>query len=134
MAIGTVFAVRKTINQNTIVAAGIALTGVATGNLLIEDIIAQVATAVDSVGHAAVIELYSDNVLGNASFMTMAQAKLPANGGCDFKNATTARKLLLETGKKLSVKATTEDVTSNANITFTIICRKLDNGANLAAA
>ena len=130
--VGSTLIIQKTINQNTIVAGGVDLTGVSTvGALEIDDVIAQVATAVDSTGHAAVIELYTDNVLGNKSFCTMAQAKLPVNGICDFKNATTALKVTLETGKKIKVKATTENVTSNANITFTIILRRMVAGATI---
>ena len=129
---GTIFSVQKTINQNTIVAGGADLTGVSSiGNLLIEDVIAQVATAVDSAGHGAVINFYTDNVLGNTSFCTIAQAKLPANGMCDFKNATTALKVVLETGKKVLIKATGEDVTSDANIIVSLVLRRMDVGATI---
>jgi len=133
--IGTTLIIQKTINQNAIVAAGVDLTGVSSGGVLeVEDVIAKVATAVDSTGHAATIELYTNNVLGNGSFCTMAQAKLPANSTCDFKNATTAKKLALESGKKITVKASGEAVTSNANITFTIVMRRVTAGATIAAA
>jgi hypothetical protein len=132
---GSVLVVEKTINQAAIVAAGVALTGASSGGaLVLEDVIIQEAGAVDSTGHAAVVELYSDNVAGNGSFATFAQAKLPANGGCDFANATTKRKFVLESTKAVSVKATTEDVTSAGTITFYLIFRRAAAAATVAAA
>lgn len=133
-AAGTLFQVTKTVVANTIVLAGIDLTGVSAGGaILIEDVIFQVdGTAMDSAG-AAVAEVYTNNVLGSASIWTAAKAKLVANAVVDGKNATTASKVVLETGKKASVKATTADFNTAGSVMITLICRRLADGASLAA-
>ena len=133
---GTTFVVSKTITASQIVAAGIDLTAVSTvGAILIEDVIIQNgATQMDSAGNAGVVELYTDNAAGSASFITDAEALLLANAVVGGQRHTTENPVVLETGKKVKVKATTEDFTSVGNVTFHIICRRLADNATLVAA
>jgi hypothetical protein len=132
---GTIFVVTKTVAANTAVAAGADITGVSAGGILIEDVSVMVgATTVDSAGHAAVLEVYSNNAIGPGSFYTAAQAKLVATYVVSGQFATSFSRCVLESGKKLLYKATTEDVTSAGNLTFKIVCRRLAAGASLAAA
>lgn len=133
---GTSFVVSKTVVASAIVAAGVDLTAVSTvGAILVEDVVIQNAgTQMDSGGNAAVLEIYTDNVAGSGSFITDAEAKLLANVVLSGATHTTNNKVVLETGKKVKVKATTEDFTSAGNVTFHIICRRLADNATLAAA
>lgn len=133
---GTTFVVSKTVVASAIVAAGIDLTAVSTvGAILIEDVVIQNAgTQMDSAANGATLELYTDNVAGSGSFITDAEAKLLANVVLSTPTHTTNSKVVLETGKKVKVKATGEDFTSAGNVTFHIICRRLADNAGLAAA
>jgi len=135
-ATGTEFLVSKTLVASAIVGAGVDLTAVSTvGNILIEDIIIQNAgTQIDSAANGGVLVIYTDNVAGNGSFITDAEAKLLANVVLSGVTHTTNNKVVLETGKKVMVKATTEDFTSAGNVTFHLICRRLADNATLTAA
>jgi len=133
-AIGSVFSVKKTVTKAAIVAGGAALTGTSSGTLLIEDCILQNdTTEIDSAGHAEVIEFYSNNTKGSTSFMTIA-ASVAASEMRDLAKSTTGIKVVLESGKIVSVKATTEDVTSAGTADVYLIFRRLSEGATVAAA
>lgn len=133
---GTVFSVTKTVTKAAIVAAGLALTGAsANGALqLIDAIILNDGTAVDSAGHGAVVELYSNNANGSGSFLTLAQALLGANVAVGLADGTTQNSFVLESGKIISIKATTEDVTSAGTMDVVLVFRRLAAGATIAAA
>ena len=134
-AIGTVFEVKKTVLQSTIVAAGIDLTGVSTGLLELLDLYVQNgATAFDSAAHGATLAGYTNNVSGHVSFVTDAQAKLIANCIVSKVNATTWLGVVLESGKKISINATGEDFTSAGNADIYLIFRRLAAGAIIVAA
>lgn len=129
------FVVTKSLTQSAIVAAGVDLTGLASGPVLIEDIVIQNgSTAATSATNTAVLEIVSNNTSGNASFVTDAEAKLAANVVLSGVNHTSNNKLVLESGKKLSVKATGEDFTSAGTIVFHIVCRPLQLSTKLPAA
>lgn len=136
VAEGTVFKVKKTILQSDIVAAGIDLTLASTGGEL--ELIAVYtqngAVAFDSAAHGATAELFTNNVSGSLSFMTAAQALLIANCIVSDKNATSWTGVVLETGKKVSIKATGENFTSAGNADIYLIFRRLAPGATVAAA
>jgi hypothetical protein len=133
--VGTTFSVKKTVLQSNIVAAGIDLTGVSSGALeLIAVYIQNGATAFDSAAHGATAELYTNNASGSLSFMTAAQALLIANCIVSEKNATIWRGVVLENGKKVSIKATGENFTSAGNADIYLVFRRLVAGATIAAA
>jgi hypothetical protein len=133
---GTTFVVSKTVTASAIVAAGVDLTGVSSGGaILIEDVVIQnAATQMDSAANGATLEIYTDNVAGSGSFVTDAEANLLANVVISGATHTTNNKVVLETGKKVTVKATGEDFTSAGNVTFHIVCRRLADSAALSAA
>lgn len=133
---GTVFVVTKTVAQAAIVGAGAALTGASSGGaILIEDVVLQNdGTACASVGGMSVVEVYTNNAAGSASFVTDAQAKIGANAVVSGATHTTANKVVLESTKVVSIKATTEDLTSAGTLTVHLICRRLAAGATVAAA
>ena len=134
LPIGSTFAVTKTVTKTGIVAGGAALTGASAGLLLLEDCILQNdTTEVDSAGHAEVIEFYTNNVAGSTSFMTIAASVL-ASEMRDLRDSTTGFRVVLESGKIVSIKATTEDVTSGGTADIYLIFRRLAAGATVAAA
>lgn len=131
---GTIFTIKKTVNHNTVVVAGADLTGASSGGpLQLIDAIVQTATAMTS-GGAAVLELYSNNVLGNASFFTAAKALLTANAALGLADGTSQNSLVLESGAKLLYKASSADFTSDANVDIYLVFRRLATGAKVAAA
>lgn len=133
---GSVFSVVKSVLQSDIVAAGIDLTGVSSGGALelIEAYIQNGATAFASAMAAAIAEMYSNNVRGSVSFYTMAEALGIANGVISDKNATSWTGVILESGKKISLKATGEDFTSAGTADVYLVFRRLAAGATVAAA
>jgi hypothetical protein len=137
--VGTVFSVVKSVLQSTIVAAGIDLTLVSSGGALelIGAYIQNGGTAFASGTGTAVAEIYTDNVRGSASFFTMTIAGgLLGLANCivSDKNATSWTGVVLETGKKVSIKATTEDFTSAGTADIYLIFRRLAAGATVVAA
>lgn len=134
---GSLFVVEKSLTHSAIVSGGVDLTGnAAGGDILIEEVIvANGSTAMSSAGGAAVLELYTNNVAGAGSFLAEAEANLAANSALDLESATLrGRQCLLESGKKVTAKATTEDFTSGGTVTVYLICRRVSAGASLAAA
>ena len=137
--IGTVFSIVKTVLQSNIVAAGIDLTLASSGGTLelIGAYIQNGAVAFGSGTSTAVAEMYSNNVSGSASFFTMTiVGGLLGKANCivSDKNATSWTGVVLETGKKISIKATTENFTSAGNADIYLIFRRLAAGATIAAA
>jgi hypothetical protein len=134
--VGTVFAVFKTVVQNTVVAAGAAVTGASSGYLeLIGAYVQNGSTQMDSAGNAGVFNLYSNNVIGAGTFFTAAEALLLANAVVGPNNASSfSGGVMLETGKVISYKATTEDFTSGGNVSIILVFRRLSAGATVAAA
>lgn len=133
--LGTVFSIVKSVTQSNIVAAGIDLTLASSGLLeLIAAYVENGATAFDSAAHGATAALYTNNVSGNVSFMTAAQALLTANCIVSGRNATSWIGVVLESGKKVSIKATGENFTSAGVANIYLIFRRLAAGANVAAA
>lgn len=134
---GDLFVVEKSLTHSAIVSGGADLTGVSSGgDILIEQaVVANGSTAMSSAGGAAVLELYTDNVAGNESFLVESEANLGANESVDRKTASLrGHKCLLESGKKVTAKATGEDFTSGGTVTVYLFCRSLAGGASLAAA
>jgi hypothetical protein len=137
--LGTVFSVVKAVLQSTIVAAGIDLTLASTGGALelIGAYIQNGGTAFASGTSTAVAEIYTNNVRGSASFFTMSiVGGLLGTANCivSEKNATSWTGVILESGKKVSIKATTEDFTSAGTADIYLIFRRLANGATISPA
>lgn len=130
--------------EATVVCSGIpnntqtggAITGAASGNLLIEDIIFET----DSTGLAAPtnIEISVDNVSG----LTGAAAPLLLEGIASFgANLTVSKKdttyfipFTLETGKKIFIHGDDAAGTGTGEVRITIVARAISVGATLAGA
>ena len=133
--VGTVFSIVKSVLQSTIVAAGIDLTLASTGGALelIGAYIQNGGTAFSSAG-GAIAEMYTNNVRGSGSFFTMAEALGIANCVVGAGNATLWAGVILELGKKISIKATVTDFTSGGTADIYLVFRRLAAGATIAAA
>jgi hypothetical protein len=142
--VGTRFTIVKTVTHNTIVAAGIDLTGVSSGGTLrvIDVTLMNGLTAVDSAGSAAVLELYTDDAAyGMASFATVSDvdplvigAVISSSGTAGDGYDTMLGLPVLASGKKIKLKATTEDVTSVGTIKVFITFERVTAGATIAAS
>lgn len=137
---GTVFPVTKTLDHNEIViTTGTAFTGASSGGaLLIEDIIiSNSATAMDSTGDGADIDVTCDNAVGPTVIGTIDNdgvAASTAYSGLRGDWTTYNEHIILETGKIITVTAGDEAFISTEPVTFTFILRRLADGATIAAA
>lgn len=130
---GSTFVVKKTLTSSAVVQAGVDVTAVSTvGDVLIEDFVLQA----NGTGLAAGTNftLVTNNASGASVFASHAVASLGANTLVDLKNATTGKKTVLESGKKVVAKCTTADCTGAGTLDVYLICRRLADGATLAAA
>jgi len=134
--VGSEFCIEKALVQTDVVAGGTPLTGVSSGGDLkvLDVIVCNGGTEFDSAAEGAVFELYTDNVQGTASFGVTTEASLLANTCLDLQDfATTHHNIVLESGKKISVKATTEDFTSDGNFTVYLCFKRMARNATVAA-
>lgn len=135
-AAGTVFGVKKTVTQSDIVAAPIDFTGVSVGLLELMAVILQNgAVAFASAGGTAVLEIDNDNVNGNPEVCNMAEASLGAQvtvipSSWDL----IVYPMVIEAGKKITGRATSEDFTSIGTADIYFIFRRLTDGATITAA
>lgn len=118
------------VNGGTAVFAGPS----SAGDLYIENIILRNdATAMDSAGDAAVLEIFSDNVNGSGVIMSEIEANLGANVVIDLAKATTGIKNVLESTKSLKIRASVEDFTSGGTLKVDAIWRRGAANATIQA-
>lgn len=130
---GSIFTIYKELTSTDIVTGGADLTGVSSGLIKIEDIIVQA----DATGLAAMtlFQILANNTRGLLAFFATSVASLGANLTVNMDNATSAKvKTVLESGKKLTYKATGTAGTGSGKVMVYIVCRRLTDGATLAAA
>jgi len=143
-AVGSRFTIVKTVTHNTIVAAGIDITGASSGGTLrvIDITIMNGQTIVDSAGHGAVLEFYTNDAgYGYASFATVSDVD-PLVAGAVISSCGTAGDgydtmmglPVLASGQKIKLKATTEDVTSVGTLKVFITFERVTAGATVSAA
>jgi len=132
------------IAESTVVSSGIpnntqtggAITGAASGNLVIEDIIFET----DATGLAAPtnIEITTDNVSGKtgaaAPVVLETIASFGANLTVSKKDTAHFLPFTLETGKKLFIHGDDAAGTGAGEVRITIIARAISAGATLAGA
>jgi hypothetical protein len=130
--IGTVFSIVKSVVHSDIVLAGIDLTGVSTGLLELVTAYAQNgAVAMTSATNTAKLELANNNVRGSDLYLTdVAEANLGANTTNPLGNSI----CVLESGKKISALALSENFTSAGTVDIYLVFRRLAAGATIAAA
>jgi len=155
LPIGTVFYTTTTVAAGASIATGgMALTGAASGTLLLMDVTIQVgATALASANGTAALEFYTDNVKGTDQFMHIIQTSLTAQDTISMDSYTFTivgvttgtttvntiaktvygRHVVLASGKKIYIRADTQ--TFNAGGTFIINCvwKRLSAGATIAS-
>lgn len=130
---GRQFWIKKTLTSSAIVTAGVDVTGVASGEIAIEDVIVKT----DGTGLAAMTNftLTTDNAKGLATFFSTAASGLGANKTIDLAGASVTKiKTVVEDGKKVIAKATAADGTGAGTIDVYLLCRRLAMGNTLAAA
>lgn len=132
--IGSTFWVKKTLVSSAIVTGGVDITGVSSGGELeIEDIILKT----DSTGLATGtnLEIETNNARGLADVLVEAVANLGANKTIALTDASVSdQKTIIETGKKLTTKATGSSCDGSGEIDIYIKFRRLAAGATIAAA
>lgn len=133
--IGTHFVVKKTLTSSAIVAAGVDVTGAATGgDILIEDIIFQTFTTGLATGTN--FELRTNNANGAALQFAETVANMGASVTETLGTGSVAAgdSFVLESTKKLTADCTVMDCTGAGTVDVYILCRRLAEGASLAAA
>lgn len=132
----TIF-VTCTLSHDTVTSTAFEITTASSGGaLMVEEAIVQNGgTAFDSAADGAVFELFSDNASGSATWFKTTEASLSANAIVDIDNAaTTGNRMVLESGKKIKLKATTEDFTSSTgNATIYLTLKPLAGRATVSA-
>lgn len=132
--VGSTFVVKKTLTSSAITQAGVDVTAVSTvGDIQIIDVTIQA----DATGLAAgtSFTLECNNTKGSAVFLSTAVSGLGANTLMDLDSASVVSKtVVLESGKKVVAKCTVADCTGTGTVDVYLVCRRLNNGASLAAA
>ena len=123
--------------HSTVVSGGINLTAASSGGAawLSNVVVLNGATVWNSGANGAVFEMYSDNVDGAGSFMVTTEASLEiADVVVDLHSAATkSSTMVLETGKLIKLKSTTENFTSNGLSTIMLQFQPLVPGVTIAA-
>ncbi len=130
---GDVFYLNKTVTASTITQAGVDLTGVSTtGAIAIEDVILK--TNGTGLAAATNFQIVSNNATGLLLIMAEAVSNLGASKTVQGKLAsvTPLVETVLESGKKLTLKATVADATGAGTINITVRCRRMATGATVA--
>lgn len=134
-AAGTIFAVKKTLTSSAIVQAGVDVTGVSSGgNIEILDI--HMMTDGTGLAGGTNFEVRNNNAKGAALVFAETVANLGANKSerLGSGSATAGQPFVLESGKKITADSTAADCTGSGTIDLYIVCRRLADGASLAAA
>jgi len=126
-----------TLSHDTVTSTAFDVTAASSGGALMleEAIVQNGGTAFDSSADGAVFEMFSDNTSGSATWFKTTEASLAADVSLDIDNAaTTGTRMVLESGKKIKLKATTEDFTSSTgNATIYLKFRPVTAGASVVA-
>lgn len=138
-AAGSVFVVKKTLTSSAIVQAGVDVTAVSSGGE-IEVMSVHLMTDATGLATGTNVTLETNNTKGKAIFLTEAVASLGANatiisylGAAGLADAGSFAPLL-ESGKKIVAKSTVADCTGGGTVDVYLVCRRLADGASLAAA
>lgn len=130
---GTSFWVKKTLTSSAITTTGIDVTGLATGQLAIADVVVKT----DSTGLAGGtnLSLETNNANGLAAFFATAISGLGASKTIDLANASVTKiKTVLESGKKVVAKQTTTSGTGGGTADVWILFSRIDENATISAA
>lgn len=132
--IGTRFRVTKTLSSAALITTGgVDLTGASSGALKVEDVV--VRTAAVAIGGATNIQIDTSNTTGSTTIYATTATSLSNAKTVDLANATATKiKMALDSGKKLTIKATGADATGTGAVTVDIEFIRLDDGATVVAS
>ena len=131
--VGTLAFVQKTVAATAFVTGGAAFTVASSGRFYVENLIMSCDSG--SVTTATNLEIVTDNASGPAILLAEAIANVTASKGVDLSTASVAKqRVVLESGKVLSFKATGAGAAGAGNITMTAVLRRMDAAATISAA
>lgn len=134
LAQGSTFTVVKTLVSSAILQAGVDITLPSTGGAL-EIVQIVVQTNVTGLAGGTNFTIVHNNVSGLLAFFSQAVSGLGANKTVSLVDAATTKVIsMLESGKKLTAKATVADCTGAGTIDVYITFRRTVAGANVVAA
>lgn len=132
-AAGTTFVVKKTLTSSAVLTTGVDVTAVSTGgDVLIDDWYLQ--TDGTGLADGTNFTLETNNAKGAAVFCSHGVGSLGAQTLVDKKAASTGKGTALESGKKVIAKCTVANCTGAGTVDVYLVCRRLADGAALAAA
>lgn len=133
LAAGEVFWLKKTLTSSAVPQAGVDVTGLATGELAVEDVV--VKTDGTGLAGGTNFELETNNAKGLADFFVSAVSGLGANKTIDLDNASVTKiRTIIEQGKKVIAKMSAADGTGAGTADVYLKLRRLSAGATIAAA
>ena len=103
---------------------------------LIDFVILNGSTVMDAAGGASNVELYTDNVQGSGDFWALADDSFTAGAVLSpaYAGGTDTGLPVILNGKKLKIKTSAHDETTDGNLTIYLIFRRLSAGATIAAS
>lgn len=131
---GESFVVKKALTSSAIVTGGVDVTGTASGDVMIEDIIFETDGTGLATGTNFTLE--KDGGSGVLTFFGEAVANLGANKTevLSTGSVTASNGTVLESGQKLVAKCTSSSCTGSGVITLYLKCKRIASGADVAAA
>jgi hypothetical protein len=132
-AIGTEFWVKKTLTSSAITQAGVDVTAVSSGGALLIDQVILMTDASTGLAGGTNAQLNVNNVNGAALFAATAVSGLGAAATISTPSVT-SKKVILESGKKVTMNATAADCTGAGTVDVYIKFQRLAAGATVAAA
>lgn len=132
--IGTTFVVKKTLTSSAILQTGVDVTGVSSGGAL-ELLNVVLQTGGVGLAGGTNFQLVNNNANGATLFMAEAVISLGSAATVDLTTASVAKqKFILESGKKITAKATIADCTGVGTIDIYLVFRRNAAAATVAAA
>lgn len=131
---GSEFWITKTLTSSAITTAGVDITLTSSGGALaIRDIIVQ--TDATGLAGGTNFQITHNNTSGLSAFFVETVANLGANKTASILTASQTKiASVLESGKKLTAKATAANCTGSGTITIYILFQRLASGATISAA
>ena len=132
--IGTTFVVKKTLTSSAILQTGVDVTGASSGGAL-ELLNAVLQTGGVGLAGGMNFQLVNNNANGATLFMAETVTNLGSAATIDLTTASvTKQKFMLESGKKITAKATIADCTGVGTIDIYLTFRRNAAAATVAAA
>lgn len=121
---------RTTLTSSDITTTGVDFALTQGNGLVIEKVV--VSTDATGLAGGTNLQLVSDNSNGNPIFFEETVANLGANATVDTGSVVNTNSII-ETGKKLTAKATGANCTGTGTIEIVLFCRRLDSNSSIQA-